>query len=111
MDLDPSAALRSLRRTRIPGQRRAIADGAPAEDTRVPVTATAATRVPEQAVEAPSDRQPAADATADERGQAQRIALVGELAGVGLLVLVLASAVMIARYSASGLVVHVPAMA
>jgi methyl-accepting chemotaxis protein len=45
------------------------------------------------------------------RRQARRLAIVGELASVALLVLVLAAAIVIARYDAIGIAVHVPAMA
>jgi methyl-accepting chemotaxis protein len=55
----------------------------------------------------------AVDAAVDDayRREGRRLALVGELASVALLVLVLAAAVIIARFSASGVAVHVPAMA
>jgi methyl-accepting chemotaxis protein len=55
---------------------------------------------------------PAVAATdASYQRQARRLAIIGELASVALLVLVLAAAVIMARYNASGIAVHVPAMA
>src|SRR3954447_19603489 len=44
------------------------------------------------------------------RGHARRLALVGELASIAMLALVITSAIIMARYEAGGVVVHIGAM-
>ena len=92
----------NLRVIRIPLPRRAPAALAESEPTPAATPSSALVSPPVASVPVPEDPY---------RREARRLALLGELASVALLVLVLAAAVIIARYNASGIAVHVPAMA
>ena len=120
-----------FRRSRIPTQRgagpvvrrgahRALAAPDPVETpspepestTSEQVTAPAPTE-PSQPVSAPvvGEATPGPPGKPNERFRHERrLAVVGELTGVALLVLVITSAVLMARYEPRGIAVHVPAM-
>jgi methyl-accepting chemotaxis protein len=100
--------------SRVPSPRHRATDApttSPLRGVSAPAVLTAAPEPPAAVADPTESRLDEAPVGDVYLRQARRLALVGELAGVALLVLVLASAVIIARYNASGIAVHVPAMA
>jgi methyl-accepting chemotaxis protein len=103
MSYDLPAVFRPARRgARIPGQRGAF------RLTRLEPDSSAPLLAPDEPGAAEAATLTAAE---QARGHERRLAVVGEIAGVALLFLVLASAVLMARFDASGFTVHVSAMA